>query len=148
MHRFRISRLMVVIALLALDAGVLRVFIVEGNLAGLVLILLALQIALWQYLHSRRRFWLGFLVGGILSVVYLLACDAFPKSPWASLLKRYVDLAFRLEQRYLPTSLDDLVMDHQDWFFALIYFLPELTAAIFGGIIAACLPRLTITEKP
>jgi hypothetical protein len=40
---------------------------------------------------------------------------------------------------FLPSPIDDRLMQHWDWFLAVVFFLPELLVAALGGLLAACL---------
>lgn len=139
-RRGAISGLMVGVAALGFNLGLVRAFLVEDKLAGALPLAFALQLATWRFFRTRRRFWLGFLVAGAAAVPALFACELFPASGPSRLLGRYVALAFDLAHRHFPTVLDDLIWDHQDWFLVVAYILPELVAAILGGFIALVLP--------
>jgi hypothetical protein len=48
---------------------------------GGILIFITLQIGLWCFLRSygiARRFWLGFEVSGVASVLAMIACEVIP----------------------------------------------------------------------
>lgn len=142
--RFTIARWMVMVAVLAANAGLVRACVIDEMFHAAFLMFIALQVGLWCALRSRggvRRFWLGFEVSGVASVLALFYCEVFPFSPLNHLIMRYTHIAFNLVQFYLPTQVDDVVMDHQDWFLIVVYFLPEFVAAVLGGLIAARLPR-------
>lgn len=146
--RFTIARWMVVTAVLATNAGLVRAFVVQEMFSGGILNFIALQVGLWCLLRSRgrvRRFWLGFEVSGVASVLALFACEVSPGSALSRLLMWYTNVAFNFVFTHLPTPIDDAVMDHQDWFLVLIYFLPELVAAMLGGLLSAYLLRITQT---
>ena len=134
-RRFTISRLMVGIALLGLNIGLVRGFLREEKFAGALLIAPTLQVAGWRYLRTRRRSWLGFVAGGSASVLALFACEHFPESAPSRWVRCYLDYAFHLFEIHFPRVLDSLILDHQDWFLVVAYFLPELAAAILGGLL-------------
>jgi hypothetical protein len=61
--RFTIARWMGLTAVLAVNAGLVRAFVVQEMFYGGILIFIALQVGLWLLLRSRGRvrgFWLGF----------------------------------------------------------------------------------------
>lgn len=145
--RFTMARWMVVTGVFALNAGLVRAFMVEEKISGGILIFLVLQVGLWRFLRSRgpaRRFWLGFEISGVASVLALFACEVFPAL--TRLAGWYVDTAFNLVFSCLPTLIDDLVMERQDGFLVVVYFLPELLASVMGGIVALRLDRMGRTR--
>jgi len=132
-------------AVLAVNAALVRAFVVEEMFYGGILIFIALQVGLWCLVHSRgrlRRFWLGFEISGIAAVLLLFSCELFPGSPLNRLVMSYTDIAVNLGFSRLPTPLADHLDDHWDLFLAVVYFVPELVAALLGGMIAACLVRM------
>lgn len=140
--RFTSRRWAVAIGVLAANAGLVRAFFVQEMFSGVILILFALQVGLWRLLRSggrARRFWQGFEVAGAASVVVLFLCEeVFPDSMMNRLLGQYyVENAFDFVFSYLHPSIDDLVMEHQDGFLVVAYFLPELAVAVLGGLLAA-----------
>ena len=60
--RLTIARWMGLTAILAVNAALVRAFLVDEMFCGGILIFFALQVGLWCLLQSRgrlRRFWLG-----------------------------------------------------------------------------------------
>jgi hypothetical protein len=104
--------------------------------------LFALQFGLWRYLNTaggRRRFWLGSEVCGLAATLVLVHLSDTNLSDW------YVEAASDLSYLYLPRRLDIMLShEHWDWFLAIIYFLPEMFAATLGGLLAACLFKVTV----
>ncbi len=148
--RFTIARWMGLTAVLAVNAGLVRAFVVEEMFYGGILIFIALQAGLWCLLHSRgraRSFWLGFEVSGALAVLAMFACEAFPDSLLYRLLTWYTDIAANLAFSRLPTALADYLDEHLDQFLAVVYFAPELIAALLGGMIAASGPHGPVARK-
>jgi hypothetical protein len=140
--RFTISRWMAATAVLGGNIGLVRAYLLaERELFDFgFLILFALQLGLWRYLRTRgngRRFWLGFEASGLAATLALLY--AFSGPPLERLVAWYTDAASDLSYLDLPARVDDWLMQHWDWFLAVIYFLPELLAAALGGLLAACL---------
>ena len=107
------------------------------------LIFFALQLGLWRYLSTagrRRRFWLGFEVCGLAATVALttLFGSDIDFNDW------YTGAASDLAYLCLPARVDAMLThEHWDWFLAIIYFLPELLAAALGGLLAACLFKVS-----
>lgn len=140
--RLTIARWMGLTAILAVNGALVRAFVVQEMFYGGILIFIALQVGLWCLLHSRgrlRRFWLGFDVSGITAVLVLFSCELFPGSPLNRPVMSYTDIAANLAFTHLPTPLADHLDEHWDLFLAVVYFVPELVAALLGGMIAACL---------
>jgi hypothetical protein len=138
-------------AILALNAALVRAFVVHEMFYGGILIFIALQVGLWCLLRSRgrlRRFWLGFEVAGISAVLVLFSCEVFPGSPLNSLVLSYTGIAFDVASTHLPTPLADYIEEHLDHFLAVVYFAPELVTALLGGMVAACLPSRSLTRAP
>jgi hypothetical protein len=141
-RRTTIRRWMGVIAILAVNAGLVRAFVVQEMFYGGILIFLALQVGLWCLLHSRgrlRRFWMGFEICGAASVLLLFSCEFFPDTPLARLVMAYTEIAATQAFLHLYTPLADHFDEHQDQLLAILYFIPELFAALLGGTIAAWL---------
>ena len=132
---------MVLTAILAVDAGLIRAFFVQEMFHGGLLIFIALQVGLWRFLRSRehaRRFWLGFEVCGLASVLLLLGAELWPESRWNACVTASIDGAYTLASNHLPASLaDSLIDEHLDLFLAVVYFVPELGAALVGGAICS-----------
>lgn len=149
--RFTISRCMAATAVLGGNIGLIRAYMVaemKGEHLDLFdfifLIFFALQFGLWRYLRTqgrRRRFWLGFEVSGLaatLAVSTLLESD-IDLNNW------YTGAALDLSYFCLPARIDGILAnEHFDWFLAIIYFLPELLAAALGGLLAACLFKVSV----
>ena len=139
--RFTIARWMGLIAILAVNAALVRAFLVQEMFYGGILIFIALQVGLWYLFHSRGRrrcFWWGFEVSGMAAVLVLFSCELFPGSPLNRAVTSYTDLAADLAFRHLPTALEDRIDEHWHLFLAVVYFVPELVAALLGGVITAC----------
>lgn len=138
-----IAQWMGLTAILAVNTALVRGFVVEEMFCGGILALIALQVGLWSLLHSRgklRRFWLGFEVIGTTAVLVLFSCEFFPNSPLNRLVMSYTQVAADLAFTLLPPPLADYLDEHWDLFLAVVYFVPELVAALMGGAIVACLP--------
>jgi hypothetical protein len=139
-----IARLMGLIAVLSLNAALVRAFIVQEMFMGGIVMMMVLQLGLWCFLKSRgrhRRFWLGFEVAGTVAVLVLFSCDFLPDSLLNRLVLAYTHFAYNLAFTHLPTSLSDYCDEHQDLLLVNFYFVPELIAGLLGGMIACLLPR-------
>ncbi len=142
--RFTIAQWIGFTAVLALNAAIVRAFVVQEMFCGGILIFVALQVGLWCLLHSGgavRRFWLGFELFGVGATVAVFACEVFPESVLNRLLTSYVGFATNLAFSHLPMPLEDHFDQHQDQLLAVVYFMPELVAALLGGMIAGGLDR-------
>ncbi len=141
--RFTIAQSMGLAAVFAVNAALVRAFVVEEMFYGGILIFIALQAGFWCLLHSRcraRSFWLGFEISGALAVLAMVACEAFPGSLLNRLLMLYTNIATNLAFSHLPTPLADYLDEHLDQLLAVVYFAPELVAALLAGMIATCGP--------
>jgi hypothetical protein len=137
--RFTIAQWMGLTAVLAVNGALVRAFF-QGMFEGGILIFIALHAGLWCLFHSGGRaysFWLGFEVLGALAVLAMFACEVFPDSLLNRLLMSYTDIAANLAFSHLPTPLVDYIDEQQGRLFAVVYFAPELVAALLGGMIAA-----------
>jgi hypothetical protein len=138
--RLTIARWMGLTAILAVDFALVRAFVVQQMFCGGILIFSALQAGLWCLVHGKgrpRRFWLGFEVSGIAAVLALFSCELLPGSPPARLATSYTDIAARLAFTLSPPPLADRLDEHWELYLAVVYFVPELVAALLGGMIAA-----------
>jgi hypothetical protein len=141
-RRLTIARWMGLIAVLSVNAALVRAFVVQEMFIGGILIFMVLQLGLLCFLRSRgrhRRFWLGFEVSGMAAVLVLFSCEFFPDSPLNRLVMSYTSIALNLAFNHLTTPLADHFDEHQDQLLTVVYFVPELVAALLGGMIAACL---------
>jgi len=143
--RFTISRWMAATAVLCVNITLLRLYVVaEGRGEHLgpfnygFFMFFTLQLGLWRYLTAvgrHRRFWLGFEVSGLaatLALAILLESDL-------DLWNWYTGAVSDLTYIGLPSRVDDMLTnEHPEWFWTIIFFLPELLAAVVGGLLAAC----------
>ena len=140
--RFTIAQIMVATAVLAVNAGLIRAFLVQEMFQGAILIIFALQAGLWLSLRSRgrwRRFWLGFEVTGVATIFALFVAEEGPDSALNRLIHGAVRACYDVIQSHFPTWVDDLVIDHQGISSPLIFFLLEIAVAVLGGALAAWL---------
>jgi hypothetical protein len=137
--RFTIAQAMIWTAVIAINTGLVRAFVVQEMFYGGILIFFALQVGLWRLLRNRgraRRFWLGFEVAGATAVVALFLCEGFPESALNRMLMWYTDFSLNLGFLHLPSTLADRLDEHWDLFLAVVYFVPEFALAVLGGSIA------------
>ncbi len=147
--RITIARLMTAIFIIALNAGLIRAFVVQEMFYGGILMFFAMQVGLLFLLRGRgrsRRFWSGFEILGGISVFALFSCEFFPDSVLSRIVSAYTRSALNMTWSLLPDWASTILLDdHIDWFLAVIYFLPELGIALLGGLCAASFslrPRL------
>ena len=145
--QYTIARGIGLIAIIAINAALIRSFFVQEMFCGLILIFFALQVGLGCLFRSRgrsRRFWLGFETAGAMTVLSLFASEIFPDLSISQMLIKWLtwhtNIAAALAWEHLPSPLyDSLFDDYNDLFLAVIDFLPELFTALLGGFFAACL---------
>jgi hypothetical protein len=140
--RFTIGRCMGWIAILALNAGLVRAFLVEQMFTDVILLLFVLQLALWCVIRSQgqsRSYWTGLGISGLLVVAALFCCEQYLDSALNGLVKSYVRHSENLAFAHASESIDHLLNLHLDLFFAVVYFVPELAIVVAGGVIAAAL---------
>ena len=145
-----IARWMGVTAVLAVNAALVRAFVVQEMFCGGILIFVALQVGLWCLLRSQgrvRRFWMGFEVFGVASVLAMFSCEIIPTSALAGVVISYTDLAIDFATSQLPTLLVDQLDEHWQLFLAIVYFVPELLVALLGGAIATWMIRRSQTDE-
>ena len=142
--RFTIAQGMGLTAALSAERRARACLCLPADVRSAILIFIALQVGLWCLRCSAgtvRRFWLGFEVIGVSSIAAMFACEVFPDSALNRFLMSYVDFATNLAFLHLPVPLADHVDEHQDQLLAVVYFIPELVAALLGGVTAGCLYR-------
>lgn len=134
--RFTIGRLMIAVAVVAVDC-VLVPYVFDGVLV----LVLALHLALFRLGRDRprRRFWAGFLAGGLaLIAVYLATNGAL--FVWSQQLLVESIKSVPLVAR----SFDRLVYAHPmlSWlvFAELAYGIPALIGALLTGLLATAWP--------
>jgi hypothetical protein len=153
--RLTIAWLMAAIIVLGVDIGVVRAFVLaeaRGEHLDLFdlgfLIFFVLQVGLWRYLSttgSRRRFWLGFELAGIVATLTLAVVFEID----LEINNWYTGVASDLSYCCLPARFDVMLTnEHWDWFLALIYFPPELLAAAIGGLLAVFLSKKVGEGQP
>ena len=151
-RRLTTARWMGLIAILAVNAALVRAFVVQEMFIGGILMFIVLQLGLLCLLRSRgrqRRFWLGFEVSGMAAILVLFSCEFLPDSPLNRLVQAYTFIAGDLAFTHLPTPLSGRLDDRWQMFLAVVYFVPELIAALLGSMIASCLipKRLTLSAR-
>jgi hypothetical protein len=136
---------MAAIAVFGANVAVVRVYLLaETNGKHLdpfnfgFLMFFALQLGLWRCLRTQgsRRFWLGLVAAGLAATAALLIIlgGDIELDNW------YTGASSDLTYFCLPAPVDVMLTnEHWDWFLAIIYFLPELLAAVLGGLLAASL---------
>ena len=132
----KIARFMGSIAILAVNAALVRAFVFQWMFCGSILISVALQVGLWCLLHSRGRlrgFWSGFEVFGTTAVLVLYSCELFPSSPLNRLMMSYRGIVVNLAYTYLCDPVFLYFDDHQGQLLAVIYFMPKFVAALLGA---------------
>jgi len=144
--RFRIRRLMVVIALIAVNLAVLRALFVTRRvdlLIGGSIVWVAFEVGVLRALRRpgrQRRFWLGYLGFGALATLSFLVAvwfpESWPASVWKGYLLRSNDLLEQLimgsAQRYGYSLAHELLFVVG---FALQWVLPLVLVAVAGGVL-------------
>ena len=90
--RFTIGHLMLAILVIAVNAGLIRAFFLQGMFSGVILLFFAMQVGLFLLLHSKGRarcFWVGFGGAGIAVVLALFLCDLFEDSAFTRCVSLY-----------------------------------------------------------
>ncbi len=139
--RFTIGHLMLAILVIAVNAGLIRAFFLQGMFSGVILLFFAMQVGLFLLLHSKGRarcFWVGFGGAGIAVVLALFLCDLFEDSAFTrcvSLYQMLVEDAL-VESPQMPASVAEFLMNHPDLLDAAVFFPPEFVIASLGGCLA------------
>ncbi len=168
--RLSLAKLMIVVGLAALNLAAIRVLHDYNSeiLLGVALAGLALQVALFQFLHSRgrrRAFWAGFLVCGLMAISTFIWAMLFPEvfglsrtgvlhitpgSPLYSVWHGYEGFVFeRIIRRFLFDPRANLEFDRDSalgnlliaCLRAVVWFLPQLLIALVGGLLASLIRR-------
>lgn len=159
-----IAKLMVAVGVVALNLAFARILVLYNPemLTGVALIVLALQIGLFRILQNRgRAFWVGFVLCGLTSMMGLVWALRSPgvilvsstggyfkeeEPPMYGALCEYRDVA--TERVFYPilNSLHIDPMSNRDskllqasfmGFNAVVWFLPQIVVAIFGGLLTS-----------
>jgi hypothetical protein len=145
-----IARGMGWIAVIALNAGLVRAFLVQEMFCGVILLLFAMQVGLWRLLGTRGRirgFWAGFVASGASAFLAMVLCEVLPGSILDHLLLSYTMAAMEWALNGLPAPIADYLDAHQDQLVTAIDFLPELALCLVGGWIGAwILPRAALSK--
>ena len=116
------------IAILAVNAALVRAFAVQEMFIGGIVMFIVLQLGLLCLLRSRgrqRRFWLGFEVSGTAAVLVLFWCEYLPDSPLNRLVLAYTSIAGDLAFTHLPIPLSDRLDDRWQMFLAVAISCPS-----------------------
>ena len=141
--RLTIARVLAWTAVVALDAALVRAYLVAEMFIGAILLLATLQLALWRSLRTagrRRRFWLGGVGAGSLAILALIWAEVDPDSPPARLLRAYVEAASGWLFAVVPAPWDEALEEHWAHVLAITYFLPELAVVLAGALLSAAIP--------
>jgi hypothetical protein len=140
--RFTIARVMAATAVFAVNAALLRAFLVQEMFYGAIVAIVVLQAGVVALVRSRGRargFWVGFEAFGVLAILALFSCELFPEMAVARALMAYINFAIKLVASLLPAWVaDELIDNHQNGLLVAVYALPELAAALLGGVLGAC----------
>ncbi|WP_422929620.1 hypothetical protein [Singulisphaera sp. PoT] len=149
--RFPLKQGLVMIAIIGLNASLLRSFFLHEMFIGAIILMALLQVGVWLFLKSRgrwRRFWAGFEAAGVASIIYLIWCEYQPSSMGNRVVILYTDFVSNLAYAHVAASWEDSLEANWNLFLVVVYFLPELVAAILGGLIAAFIPWKGLTRRP
>lgn len=143
-RRPTIARAMGWTAAFALNAALLRAFLLRDQFVGAVILVPSLQVAARLAARGRgrrRRFWLGGFAGGVGVALGLLWAEVDPGSPPGRLLAGYSDLAVGWFYRRAADPLAEWADEHWSLVMALIYGALELAGALLGALILAAMGR-------
>lgn len=153
--RFSVSRLMVLVGIIALNLAAARGLAAssEDLMVGVIPTVLVLQVALFCLIRTRgrrRAFWVGFLMAGLLAVLSLVGANQFSGSlalatdavTGGTRIVVY-DAYFGCKQMdAIWTAYVDTVVQ---WFpnlpvyplvDAVVLLIPQMLAALIGGLLA------------
>jgi hypothetical protein len=141
--RMSLLALMSIVGIVAVNLAAGRALFPKYRevLPGCVLSGVVLQLAVVRLVYGRgprRVFWAGFVLAGSLAVASLL----FPESQYWTVWYRYFVTAGEW-LRYFPELFGLVMSDRRALVVvrALIVFLPQLTLAVLGGLLALCASR-------
>jgi multisubunit Na+/H+ antiporter MnhG subunit len=159
MPRFSIARLMVVVGVIALNIAAVRALFSYGleMFAGAALSGIVLQIGLFRFKRNRdgrRAFWAGFVVCGLMAMIVFISAMRFPdilrrtktgtiiRTPGSSLYLICNDgyANFVTDQiGFISNSIlgDAFYLGIR----AIVWFLPQLLAAVAGGLLTSLIDR-------
>ena len=141
--RFSLKQGLVTIALIGLNASLMRSFFLHEMFIGAIVLLILLEVGGWLFLRSRgqwRSFWAGFEVSGVAVIAFLFWCESQPNSMANGIVAAYSDFMSSLAYAHVPASWEDALDANWNMFLVVVYAFPELVAVIFGGMIAAAIP--------
>jgi hypothetical protein len=149
--RTSIAALMTVVAVVALNIGIARALFatLPSLIAGVAPIAALLQIGVYLLIRRRgraRAFWSGFVACGTAALATLLWAFAFRGSSMSALWSFYAEeTAIRIIVRDYPQLLRGLA-----WLptAAAIFLVPQLLAAMFGGLLALGIARWRFGPSP
>ncbi len=146
---YSIARLMVVVAVIALNAGLIRDFVVsETN--GLVLIAMAFQVGLYLAIRgrtSRRPFLWGFVATCPSILLFFILAEFSGRGELVtSAHNAYLESAFNVTASLCERIPDPatgakvwllVLQDMQQCVIEVLLFVPQLILAVAGGLIIA-----------
>jgi hypothetical protein len=154
--RFRIRNLMIWVAVAALNLGVTRALLASRHLdllLGGTMTSFMLQIGVCRFLRSggrRRSYWLGFVGGGSIATISVVAALFFKRSVlwgiWSGYSYAVGGLLERLQLMYIRAFGYDAILELGLVIVrALALLLPLLVAACAAGSLAF---RIGETRRP
>jgi hypothetical protein len=143
---FRINRVMIWVAVTALNLAVLRALFASRRvdiLGGGAMIWIMLQIGVFRAIRYRgqgRSYWLGFLGGGTVAMLSYLLASSFKQSFLWMFWKGYLGVVVGLVERVEAKLIQDFGYNAMvEVFIALLYpvawFIPILLAALVTGLL-------------
>lgn len=144
--RFRISRLMIVVAVVAINLAALRILFMSRRvdvLFGGGLLWATLEIGVFRAIRDRnqsRSFWLGFLGFGSIATLSFLAAVLLPQSVVGSIWRGYLVQADGLFEPVIEASSrrNGHPAVHEILFVVALtmeWLLPLVLAAVAGGFL-------------
>lgn len=147
--------MMAATVVLAIDTAMLRAFLNGYRFFSIILMFFTLQVALCFLLRTRgaaRRFWIGFMALGTVTIIIVYQVLLDLSSPWSNQLTDFamsnrlmkfamIPVGFLLDHFGLASGPDPF--GYRDvWCYASVgFFLIELPIALLGGLVGLCFVR-------
>ena len=142
--RFRLDKLMIWVAVIAINLATLRFLFATRSLvvlAGGMMAWIMIQVGIFQALRNRRGkrpYWLGFASGGSIAVLSIVSTNYLPSSDEGSIWGTYfvaVEVLFERAEPWLARLLGNGAIEEIAgvFLYSVAWFLPLWLAALAGG---------------